>query len=86
MAERAPECETFRYSLFQCRRGQVDARTRIQVGFFRYLRKLSEGIVWRWVSNTCRSPLPLPTGQQGLLMQAATAMSSEQQAESGMWL
>ncbi len=26
----SPECETFRYALFQCRKGQVDARTRIQ--------------------------------------------------------
>ncbi|KAG2482287.1 hypothetical protein HYH03_018772 [Edaphochlamys debaryana] len=30
MAEHAPECEQYRYSLFQCRRGQMDARTRIQ--------------------------------------------------------
>lgn len=30
MAEHAPECEQFRYALFTCRKGQVDARTRIQ--------------------------------------------------------
>lgn len=30
MAEKPPECETFRYALFQCRKGQLDARTRIQ--------------------------------------------------------
>ncbi|GLC39599.1 hypothetical protein PLESTB_000808600 [Pleodorina starrii] len=30
MAEKAPECEQYRYALFQCRRGQVDARSRIQ--------------------------------------------------------
>jgi hypothetical protein len=30
MAEHAPECESYRYALFHCRRGQMDARTRIQ--------------------------------------------------------
>lgn len=30
MAEKPSECETFRYALFQCRKGQLDARTRIQ--------------------------------------------------------
>lgn len=30
MEERPPECESFRYALFQCRKGQMDARTRIQ--------------------------------------------------------
>ena len=30
MKERPEECEQFRYALFQCKRGQVDARTRIQ--------------------------------------------------------
>lgn len=30
MAARPPECETYRYALFHCRRGQMDARTRIQ--------------------------------------------------------
>ena len=30
MAEKPTECESFRYALFQCRKGQVDARTRIQ--------------------------------------------------------
>ncbi|PNW89091.1 hypothetical protein CHLRE_01g069107v5 [Chlamydomonas reinhardtii] len=30
MADKAPECETYRYALYQCRRGQVDARSRIQ--------------------------------------------------------
>mmetsp|Transcript_5053 Transcript_5053/g.11981 ORF Transcript_5053/g.11981 Transcript_5053/m.11981 type:complete len:106 (-) Transcript_5053:544-861(-) len=30
MASRPEECEQFRYALFHCRKGQVDARTRIQ--------------------------------------------------------
>ena len=30
MAEEPIECEQFRYALFQCRKGQMDARTRIQ--------------------------------------------------------
>ena len=30
MAEKPTECESFRFALFQCRKGQVDARTRIQ--------------------------------------------------------
>lgn len=30
MKERPSECEQFRFALFQCRKGQVDARTRIQ--------------------------------------------------------
>ncbi|KAJ9521799.1 hypothetical protein QJQ45_024660, partial [Haematococcus lacustris] len=30
MAQKAPECESFRYALFHCKRGQMDARTRIQ--------------------------------------------------------
>jgi hypothetical protein len=30
MKENPPECETFRFALFQCKRGQADARTRIQ--------------------------------------------------------
>ncbi|KAG1653120.1 hypothetical protein FOA52_009064 [Chlamydomonas sp. UWO 241] len=30
MKENPPECETFRFALFQCKRGQQDARTRIQ--------------------------------------------------------
>jgi hypothetical protein len=30
MAEHAPACESYRYALFHCRRGQMDARTRIQ--------------------------------------------------------
>jgi hypothetical protein len=30
MAEHPAECEPYRYALFHCRRGQMDARTRIQ--------------------------------------------------------
>lgn len=30
MAEQPEECEQYRYALFHCRRGQLDARTRIQ--------------------------------------------------------
>ena len=30
MKEQPPECETYRFALFACRKGQVDARTRIQ--------------------------------------------------------
>jgi cytochrome c oxidase assembly factor 5 len=30
VSQHAPECESLRYALFHCRRGQMDARTRIQ--------------------------------------------------------
>ncbi len=30
MAEKPDECESLRYALFHCRRGQIDTRTRIQ--------------------------------------------------------
>jgi len=30
MKEHPTECEQFRYAVFHCRRGQMDARTRIQ--------------------------------------------------------
>lgn len=30
MSEKPPECETFRFALFECRKSQVDARTRLK--------------------------------------------------------